>query len=104
MLDVLVGGRPVCVKEEAEESEDKDLVKRAGPGASSSERATASTRRTSSPPSSRSFPPARARDLGFDRSMVLGYGQDDRVLRLHRASWPSWTSRRRQAHRRLSCW
>ena len=24
-------------------------------------------------------PAGRARDLGFDRSMVLGYGQDDRV-------------------------
>ena len=24
-------------------------------------------------------PAGRARDLGFDRSMVIGYGQDDRV-------------------------
>lgn len=25
------------------------------------------------------MPAGRARDLGFDRSMVIGYGQDDRV-------------------------
>ncbi|WP_417147461.1 aminopeptidase [Paratractidigestivibacter faecalis] len=75
MLDVLVGGRPVCVKE-GEESEDKDLVKRGvltileeQLGIDEEDLLSAELE---------VVPAGAARDLGFDRSMILGYGQDDR--------------------------
>lgn len=75
MLDVLVGGRPVCVKE-GEEPEDKDLVKRGvltileeQLGIDEEDLLSAELE---------VVPAGAARDLGFDRSMILGYGQDDR--------------------------
>ena len=75
MLDVLVGGRPVCVKE-GEESEDKDLVKR-GVLAILEEQLVIDEEDLLSA-ELEVVPAGAARDLGFDRSMILGYGQDDR--------------------------
>ena len=75
MLDVLVGGRPVCVKE-GEEPEDKDLVKR-GVLAILEERLGIDEEDLLSA-ELEVVPAGAARDLGFDRSMILGYGQDDR--------------------------
>ena len=75
MLDVLVGGRPVCVKE-GEEPEDKDLVKR-GVLAILEEQLGIDEEDLLSA-ELEVVPAGAARDLGFDRSMVLGYGQDDR--------------------------
>ena len=75
MLDVLVGGRPVCVKE-GEESEDKDLVKR-GVLAILEEQLGIDEEDLLSA-ELEVVPAGAARDLGFDRSMILGYGQDDR--------------------------
>ena len=75
MLDVLVGGRPVCVKE-GEEPEDKDLVKR-GVLAILEEQLGIDEEDLLSA-ELEVVPAGAARDLGFDRSMILGYGQDDR--------------------------
>ena len=75
MLDVLVGGRPVCVKE-GEEPEDKDLVKR-GVLAILKEQLGIDEEDLLSA-ELEVVPAGAARDLGFDRSMILGYGQDDR--------------------------
>ena len=75
MLDVLVGGRPVCVKE-GEKTEDKDLVKR-GVLAILEEQLGIDEEDLLSA-ELEVVPAGAARDLGFDRSMVLGYGQDDR--------------------------
>ena len=75
MLDVLVGGRPVCVKE-GEESEDKDLVKH-GVLAILEEQLGIDEEDLLSA-ELEVVPAGAARDLGFDRSMILGYGQDDR--------------------------
>lgn len=72
MLDVLVGGRPVCVKE----GEDKDLVKR-GVLAILEEQLGIDEEDLLSA-ELEVVPAGAARDLGFDRSMILGYGQDDR--------------------------
>ena len=75
MLDVLVGGRPVCVKED-EKPEDKDLVKR-GVLAILEEQLGIDEEDLLSA-ELEVVPAGAARDLGFDRSMILGYGQDDR--------------------------
>ena len=75
MLDVLVGGRPVCVKD-SEKPEDKDLVKR-GVLAILEEQLGIDEEDLLSA-ELEVVPAGAARDLGFDRSMVLGYGQDDR--------------------------
>ncbi|MGO5500957.1 aminopeptidase [Paratractidigestivibacter faecalis] len=75
MLDVLVGGRPVCVKE-GEKPEDKDLVKR-GVLAILEEQLGIDEEDLLSA-ELEVVPAGAARDLGFDRSMILGYGQDDR--------------------------
>lgn len=75
MLDVLVGGRPVCVKE-GEKTEDKDLVKR-GVLAILEEQLGIDEEDLLSA-ELEVVPAGAARDLGFDRSMILGYGQDDR--------------------------
>ena len=75
MLDVLVGGRPVCVKE-GKEPEDKDLVKR-GVLAILEEQLGIDEEDLLSA-ELEVVPAGAARDLGFDRSMILGYGQDDR--------------------------
>ena len=75
MLDVLVGGRPVCVKD-GEKPEEKDLVKR-GVLAILEEQLGIDEEDLLSA-ELEVVPAGAARDLGFDRSMVLGYGQDDR--------------------------
>ncbi|MEQ2638276.1 aminopeptidase [Paratractidigestivibacter faecalis] len=75
MLDVLVGGRPVCVKE-GEEPEEKDLVKRGV--LSILEEQLGIDEEDLLSAELEVVPAGAARDLGFDRSMVLGYGQDDR--------------------------
>ena len=75
MLDVLVGGRPVSVKD-GEKPDEKDLVKRGvldilqeQMGIDEEDLLSAELE---------VVPAGAARDLGFDRSMILGYGQDDR--------------------------
>ena len=75
MLDVLVGGRPVCVKE-GEEPKEKDLVKRGV--LSILEEQLGIDEEDLLSAELEVVPAGAARDLGFDRSMVLGYGQDDR--------------------------
>ena len=74
MLDVLVGGRPIVV--ENGEKDDKDLVKKGvltileeQLGIDEEDLISAELE---------VVPAGEARDLGFDRSMILGYGQDDR--------------------------
>ena len=47
-------------------------------------------------------PAGKARDLGFDRSMILAYGQDDRVC-AYTSCGLCW-KRRRCAGRRAACW
>lgn len=75
MLDVLVGGRPVCVKD-SENPEEKDLVKRGV--LSILEEQLGIDEEDLLSAELEVVPAGAARDLGFDRSMVLGYGQDDR--------------------------
>ena len=75
MLDVLVGGRPVCVKD-GEKPEEKDLVKRGV--LSILEEQLGIDEEDLLSAELEVVPAGAARDLGFDRSMVLGYGQDDR--------------------------
>ena len=75
MLDVLVGGRPVCVKG-GEKPEEKDLVKRGV--LSILEEQLGIDEEDLLSAELEVVPAGAARDLGFDRSMVLGYGQDDR--------------------------
>lgn len=75
MLDVLVGGRPVCVKD-SEKPEEKDLVKRGV--LSILEEQLGIDEEDLLSAELEVVPAGAARDLGFDRSMVLGYGQDDR--------------------------
>ena len=78
MLDVLVGNRPVVVKEgEKDDDAEKNPVK-AGVlgilrdllGIEEEDLLSAELE---------VVPAGAARDLGLDRSMILGYGQDDRV-------------------------
>ena len=75
MLDVLVGGRPVCVKD-GEKPEEKDLVKRGV--LSILEEQLGIDEEDLLSAELEVVPAGAARDLGFDCSMVLGYGQDDR--------------------------
>lgn len=75
MLDVLVGGRPVCVKD-GEKPEEKDLVKRGV--LSILEEQLGIDEEDLLSAELEVVPAGAARDLGFDRSMILGYGQDDR--------------------------
>ena len=75
LLDVIVGGRPVCVKEGEEDRKDPvkqmflDLLK---------ERYEVEEEDFLSA-EIEVVPAGPARDMGLDRSMILGYGQDDRV-------------------------
>ncbi len=79
MLDVLVGNRPVVIEEGAEKDEDaeKSPVK-AGVLAILHEQLDIEEEDLLSA-ELEVVPAGAARDLGLDRSMVLGYGQDDRV-------------------------
>ncbi len=77
MLDVLVGGRPVVVEPgEDGKTDEKDLVKK-GVLAVLKEKLDIEEEDLLSA-ELEVVPAGTARDLGFDRSMILGYGQDDR--------------------------
>ncbi len=77
MLDVLVGGRPVVVEPgEDGKTDEKDLVKK-GVLAVLKEKLDIEEEDLLSA-ELEVVPAGAARDLGFDRSMILGYGQDDR--------------------------
>ncbi len=84
MLDVIVGGRPVTVAEGEADGEDgatgaaagKDLVKKGVLGILKESLGVEEEDLLSA--ELEVVPAGAARDLGFDRSMVLGYGQDDR--------------------------
>ena len=77
MLDVIVGGRPMVVEAGADGKKDeKDLVKK-GVLAVLKEQLDIEEEDLLSA-ELEVVPAGAARDLGFDRSMILGYGQDDR--------------------------
>ncbi len=82
MLDVIVGGRPVTVAEGEGEGDaagaaaEKDLVKKGVLGILKESMGVEEEDLLSA--ELEVVPAGAARDLGFDRSMVLGYGQDDR--------------------------
>ena len=77
MLDVLCGGRPVVIEgNDAKKADDKDLVKK---GVLAILKETLDIEEEDLLSAELEVVPAGpARDLGFDRSMILGYGQDDR--------------------------
>ena len=80
MLDVLCGGRPVVIEgaegDDAKKADDKDLVKK---GVLAILKETLDIEEEDLLSAELEVVPAgAARDLGFDRSMILGYGQDDR--------------------------
>ena len=78
MLDVLVGNRPVVIEEGAEKDEEaeKSPVKA---GVLAVLRETLGIEEEDLLSAELEIVPAgAARDLGLDRSMILGYGQDDR--------------------------
>lgn len=77
MLDVLCGGRPVVIEgDDAKKADDKDLVKK---GVLAILKETLDIEEEDLLSAELEVVPAgSARDLGFDRSMILGYGQDDR--------------------------
>ena len=79
MLDVLVGNRPIVVEEGAEKDDEaeKSPVK-AGVVALLREQLGIEEEDLLSA-ELEIVPAGAARDLGLDRSMILGYGQDDRV-------------------------
>lgn len=74
-LDVLVGNRPLIVEEG--EDEAKDPVKAFALEVLSRKYGIAEEDFLSA--EIEVVPAGRARELGFDRSMIIGYGQDDRV-------------------------
>ena len=77
MLDVIVGGRPVVVDAKDEDAAtEKDLVKKGV--LSILEESLGIDEEDLLSAELEVVPAGAARDLGFDRSMVLGYGQDDR--------------------------
>lgn len=80
MLDVLCGGRPVVVKDgDAQKdgaADEKDLVKKGVLGILKEQMGIDEEDLLSA--ELEVVPAGAARDLGFDRSMILGYGQDDR--------------------------
>lgn len=76
-LDILVGSRPRTGTEEGEEKEEKEAVKanilsilKDGYGIEEDDFLSAELE---------IVPAAKARDCGLDRSMIMAYGQDDRV-------------------------
>ncbi len=76
MLDVIVGGRPVVVEEGEDAAAEKDLVKKGVLGIL--EETLGIDEEDLLSAELEVVPAGAARDLGFDRSMILGYGQDDR--------------------------
>jgi aspartyl aminopeptidase len=76
MLDVIVGGRPVVVKDADGEKSEKNPVTQ---GVLAILKDTLDIEEEDLLSAELEVVPAgAARDLGFDRSMILGYGQDDR--------------------------
>lgn len=81
-LDVLVGNRPLLSTADSSDSADaaeapKDPVKARVLAILADKHGIAEEDFLSA--ELEAVPAGRARDLGFDRSMVIGYGQDDRV-------------------------
>ena len=77
-LDILVGNRPLVVRDEdGEAKEQKDPVKAFALKLLADKYGIEDEDFLSA--ELEVVPAGRARDLGFDRSMVLGYGQDDSV-------------------------
>ena len=77
-LDILVGNRPLVVRDEdGEAKEQKDPVKAFALKLLADKYGIEEEDFLSA--EIEVVPAGRARDLGFDRSMVIGYGQDDRV-------------------------
>ncbi len=76
MLDVLVGGRPVRVDAEDEDAPEKELVK--ANALAILEESLGIDEEDLLSAELEVVPAGAARDLGLDRSMILGYGQDDR--------------------------
>jgi len=76
-LDILVGSRPLVIKKEDQDADDKDLVKKQ----------VLKILKDKYDMDEEDFlsaelevvPAGPARDLGLDRSMVAAYGQDDKV-------------------------
>ena len=80
-LDLLVGNRPVVADDDASEDDKKaakkDPVKNYVLGLLEQKYGIKEEDFLSA--ELEAVPAGRARDLGFDRSMIIGYGQDDRV-------------------------
>ncbi|WP_304427279.1 aminopeptidase [uncultured Adlercreutzia sp.] len=81
-LDILVGNRPLVIAEgeadtDKKKAAEKDPVKQMVLSVLSGKYGIAEEDFLSA--ELEVVPAGRARDLGFDRSMVIGYGQDDRV-------------------------
>ena len=82
MLDVLVGNRPIVVSADADDDKDLPTPRRARsrPACSASCATPLGIDEEDLLSAELEIVPAgAARDLGLDRSMILGYGQDDRV-------------------------
>ena len=81
MLDVLVGNRPIVVSADADDDKDSDAEKSpVKAGVLGILRDTLGIEEEDLLSAELEVVPAgAARDLGLDRSMILGYGQDDRV-------------------------
>lgn len=76
-LDILMGNRPLVVDKSEDGGEEKEPVKAYALKLLSDKYGIAEEDFLSA--EIEVVPAGRARDLGFDRSMVIGYGQDDRV-------------------------
>ena len=78
-LDIIVGNKPIVLKEEGDDQESKaeEAVKK---GVLEILKKTMDVEEEDFISAELEVVPAgEARDAGFDRSMILGYGQDDRV-------------------------
>lgn len=89
-LDILIGNRPLVVKKEPDVGEGQDDDRPAFEKLAEKEPVKAFALKLLAEKYDiaeedflsaeiEAVPAGRARDLGFDRSMVIGYGQDDRV-------------------------
>lgn len=76
-LDVLIGNKPLVSSGRKKDEDAKDAIKRNILGILASKYKIEEADLLSA--ELEIVPAGPARDLGFDRSMVLGYGQDDRV-------------------------
>lgn len=87
-LDVLIGNRPLMVKP-ADDASDEEKAAAKEPVKAFAlkllEEKYGITEEDFLSAEIEVVPAGRARELGFDRSMVIGYGQDDRVCEIGRA-------------------